>query len=68
MGFKEINRKIMRKPGANKFMKIDYDIFLLRSEAVMFKVRPQVISPPKPAAFPTSVQSCRKKTHAVNPS
>lgn len=40
-------------------MKVDNMLFLFRSEGVMFEVRPEVISPPKPAALPTSVQSCK---------
>ncbi|KAH7532578.1 hypothetical protein FEM48_Zijuj04G0035500 [Ziziphus jujuba var. spinosa] len=42
-------------------MKVNNELFFVRSEAVMFEVRPEIISPPEPATLPTSVESCKPK-------
>lgn len=43
------------KPAPKDFVEVDDEIFFFRGKSIMLKVRPQIISPPKPAALSTSV-------------
>lgn len=57
----KVKEKEKKPPASYSLMKVNNELFFLRSEAVMFEVRPEIISPPEPATLPTSVESCKPK-------
>lgn len=51
-------KRLNRIPVAQEFVKPNDEVFFIAGDVSSLDVRPQVIQPPQPATFPTSLETC----------